>query len=206
MTVTLALVFITSMISISGFNHPDIIRKLSHYPARENANREYYRWITAGFVHADVFHLFINMFVLYFFGEFIETQFKEIHGETAGSIVFAAFYFLIIILANLPSYIKNKNDLYYHSIGASGATSGIVFSYILFRPLSMLELYFFIPIPAILFGVLYLWYSHWASNKRLDNIDHDAHFYGAVAGFLFTAFMKKELILDFFNQLSSILQ
>jgi membrane associated rhomboid family serine protease len=182
------------------------MHKLAHYPYGENRQNEFYRMVTAGFVHGDMFHLFVNMFVLYGFGEYIEAQFKAIHGQTAGMVVFAAFYVFTIILANLPTYIKNKDNPRYSSIGASGATSAIVFSFIVFSPWAILELYFFLPIPAIVFGVLYLWYSNWASRKQGDLIDHDAHFYGAIAGFLFTILMKKELIFHFFNELTSILQ
>jgi membrane associated rhomboid family serine protease len=206
MTITIFILLLTSLISILGFNNYSIIRKLSHQPVREQNNNEYYRFISSGFVHGDMFHLFVNMFVLYAFGGFVEAKFQQIHGFIPGSVIYAFFYLFMIILANMPSFVKYKDFPSYSSIGASGATSAIVFSYILFRPLSILELYFFLPIPAILFGLLYLWYSNWASKKQRDNIDHDAHFYGAVAGFLFTAFMKKELITDFFNQLTSILQ
>ena len=110
MTVTLALVLITCMISITGFNNPEVTRRLAHYPIRENRNKEIYRWITAGFVHADAFHLFVNMFVLYFFGEYIESQFKDIHGNIPGAVIYTAFYIFIILLANLPSYKKHSEN------------------------------------------------------------------------------------------------
>ncbi len=206
MSLTLFIIVITCLVSVLGFNNPDIVRKLAHYPVAEKNNKEYYRMLTAGFVHGDMFHLFVNMFVLYGFGEFVEAKFKELHGEMAGSIIYVLFYLLIVVLANIPSYVKNQNNARYSAIGASGATSGVLFSYILFSPLSWLELYFFLPIPAIVFGVIYLWYSNYASRKLNDMIDHDAHFYGAIAGFLFTALMKKELIFDFINELTSILQ
>ena len=206
MSITLIIVVLTSGISLLAFNNPDITRKLAHHPYSEHHHKEYYRLLTSGFVHADMFHLFVNMFVLYGFGEFIEYKFSQIHGEIAGPIVFISFYLLMIVLAGLPNYMTNKDNPRFMSIGASGATSAVLFSFIVFRPLDILQLYFFLPIPAIVFGVLYLWYSSYASKKMSDNIDHSAHFWGAVQGFLFTVLMKKDLIIDFFNQLTSILR
>ena len=206
LTVNLFIIILTCLISIAGFSNYGIIRSLAHSPTMETNNKQWYRLVSSGFVHGDYFHLFVNMFVLYGFGNFVEQAFRTIHGEIAGSVVYACFYIFMIILANLPTFAKHKNNFRYSSIGASGATSAVLFSYILFRPWSILELYLFIPIPAIVFGILYLWYSSYASKNLNDNIDHDAHFYGAVAGFVFTALMKKELIFHFINELTSILR
>lgn len=206
MTINMFLVGATCLISILGFNNPSIISKGAHHPYSEAHRGEWYRLLSSGFFHADVFHLFVNMFVLYGFGDFIEHQFKGIFGPLGGGIIYVVFYLALIILANLPNYSKHKDNPRYSAIGASGATSGIVFSYILFEPLSMLQLYFFFPIPAIVFGVLYLLYSSYAGKNMSDNIDHAAHFYGALAGFLLTIALKKELIIDFFYELTSILR
>ncbi len=206
MSITVIIILVTVLISAWGFNQPQVIRSFSNAPYLEVRQKQYYRLLTSGFLHGDLFHLFVNMFVLYVFGEYIEKQFSIIHGDIPGKILFVSFYLFMIVLANLPNLVKHQNNPMYSSIGASGATSAIVFSYIVFNPWSMLQLYFFIPIPAIIFGVLYLWYSSWASKKQADFIDHDAHFYGAVGGFLFTLFMKKELFFHFINELTSILQ
>jgi membrane associated rhomboid family serine protease len=90
-------------------------------------------------------------------------------------------------------------------VGASGAVSAVVFTYILFDPLGKLTL-FPIPIgiPSIIFGVLYLIYSAYMGKKNIDNIGHDAHFWGAVFGFVFTIALKPELILRLFSILSGI--
>ena len=60
---------------------------------------------------------------------------------------------------------------------------------------------YFIPIPGIVLGIGYLIYSRVMAQKNVDNIGHDAHFWGAVYGFVFPLLLKPELIRHFFNQL-----
>ena len=155
MSITIFIVLITSLISFSALNRPNMITKWAHYPYAEKRYGQWYRLLSSGFVHGSIFHLFVNMFVLWVFGEYIERRFIEINGPIAGKFIYVLFYVFMIILANLPNYAKYKDNGTYSSIGASGATSAVVFSYILFEPMSLLELYFFIPIPAIVFGILY---------------------------------------------------
>lgn len=154
-------------------------------------------------MHSDFFHLFVNMFVLWSFGSHVESEFITNKGETAGKILFFTFYLFMIVLANLPTYAKYKNNGSYMAVGASGATNAVLFSAIFFTPTNNLYLYLAIPIPMIIFGVLYLWYSHWASKKGQDNIDHEAHIYGAIAGFLFTLLLFPNQIDEFFHSLTT---
>ncbi|MBL0082650.1 MAG: rhomboid family intramembrane serine protease [Saprospiraceae bacterium] len=109
-----------------------------------------------------------------------------------------------LVLSNVPTYLKHRDNAHYRAVGASGATSAIVFSFIVFEPTAMLGLFFILPIPAVLFGILYLFYSSWAGKKNADNIDHEAHFYGAVAGFLFTIAMKPALFSLFIHKIVSV--
>jgi membrane associated rhomboid family serine protease len=203
MTITYVIIALTCIISFLSFRNRNLYDSLVHYPVSEHKNGEMYRLLSSGFVHANEFHLFVNMFVLYQFGGMVEAYFQMIHGSVAGRIIFTLFYIFMIVLANLPTYAKHKDNPSYASIGASGATSAIVFSFIVFQPTSMLGLFFIIPIPAALFGILYLWYSSYASKQGRDNIDHDAHFYGAIAGFIFTVAMKPTLITDFYYKIIS---
>jgi membrane associated rhomboid family serine protease len=143
------------------------------------------------------------MYVFSNFGPYVERRFEEIIPKI-GSIVFIIFYCLMIVAGNMPSYKKHYNNYGYRAIGASGAVAAILFSYIVFKPTSSLLLYLSIPIPAVLFGILYLWYESWAGKKQMDNIGHDAHFFGAIAGFLFTIALKPSLIVDFFNQIIEV--
>jgi membrane associated rhomboid family serine protease len=200
MNVTLLIIVITCIISLICFENRALFDQLKHHPASEARNNEWYRMVTSGFLHADYFHLGVNMYVLYGFGSFVENRFLDYYGLAFGRFIYLALYLIMIVLADIPSFIKHKNNYSYSAIGASGAVSGVLFIFILMRPWAPLELYFFIPIPAIVFGVLYLLYSSWASNNAKDNIGHDAHFYGAVAGMVLTAILLPYVLGDFLQQ------
>jgi membrane associated rhomboid family serine protease len=86
-------------------------------------------------------------------------------------------------------------------VGASGAVSAVVFTSIFFRPLDNLYIMGILPIPAIIFGVAYLVYSHYMSKMSSDNINHDAHFIGAVFGFIYPLLLDPKLFKVFLNQL-----
>jgi membrane associated rhomboid family serine protease len=199
----LIIIGITSLISIASFSNENLLGKLLHRPYLEDRNKEYFRMLTSGFIHADMFHLFINMFVLYQFGPWVEMKFIEKFGSI-GSITYVIFYILTIVLANVSTHFRHRSNYSYAALGASGATSGVLFSFIFFEPLSTLGLYMIIPVQVILFGVLYLWYSSWAAKKNMDNIGHDAHFYGAVAGFAITMILFSGEIGSFFSKLINV--
>ncbi len=201
MSVTLILVIITCVISIACFNNKNLFDQLKHYPIAESRNGQYYRWLTSGFVHGDFMHLFINMFVLHEFGRSVENYLVHHFDKTGGSILYLATYLLIIIMGDVPTYYKHKDNAYFASVGASGGVSGIIFIFILLNPWNMLGLYMIIPVPAIIFGVLYLWYSTWASKNQNSNIDHEAHFYGAVAGILIAIVSRPMIIQEFIDKL-----
>ena len=201
MSVTLILVIVTCLISIVCLNNKSLFDELKHYPIAENRNKEYYRWLTSGFVHGDFIHLFVNMFVLYEFGRTVENNMIIHFGITGGNILFLFTYLLIIIMGDVPTYYKHKENAYFASVGASGGVSGIIFIFILLHPWSLLGLFAIIPIPAILFGVLYLWYSTWASKNQNDIIDHEAHFYGAIAGLLIAIISRPTIAQEFLTKL-----
>jgi len=197
MSVTLILVIITCLISFLCFNNQKMFDQLKHYPIAEQRNGQYYRWLTSGFVHGDFMHVFINMFVLHEFGRTVEQYLVFHFGLTGGSILFLVTYLLIIVMGDIPTYYKNKENAYFASVGASGGVSGIIFIYILLNPWNMLGLFAIIPVPAIIFGVLYLWYSTWASKNQNGNIDHEAHFYGAIAGLLIAIVSRPAILNEF---------
>jgi membrane associated rhomboid family serine protease len=201
MSITLAIIILTSLISYQAFNDRGLFLKLKHYPRQESSSGEYYRMLTSGFVHANWLHLFVNMYVLWVFGEAVEYRFSIEFGEFFGRTLFLLVYLVTIILADLPTYVKHKDNPAFASVGASGAVSGIVFAFILFYPWSTLLLFFVIPMPAIVAGVLFLVYSSYASRQGQGNIDHDAHFFGAVTGFLLTLALKPSLFYQFINSL-----
>lgn len=197
MNITLLIIIITCVVSLVCFENRKLFDQLKHHPVSEAKNGEWYRMISSGFLHADYFHLGINMYVLYGFGSYVEDEYLHQYGDALGRFIFLLLYLVMIVLADLPSFIKHKNNYGYSAIGASGAVSGILFIYILMDPWAGLRLYFAIPIPAIVFGVLYLLYSSWASKNARDNIGHDAHFYGAVAGMVLTSILLPDTLGDF---------
>jgi membrane associated rhomboid family serine protease len=106
-----------------------------------------------------------------------------------------------MVIATISTVIKHKNNPQYNAIGASGAVSAVVFTYIFFSPTNSLLLMGVIPIPAIIFGVLYLIYSQYMARKSGGNVNHDAHFIGAVFGFIYPILLKPSLIYSFINQI-----
>jgi len=193
-------------VSVYAFSHNRFFYKMTLNPYLFFRNREYWRILTHGFIHADWVHLGVNMFVLFSFGLFTERYLKELaqHGYiTHPSLNFLALYLGGIFFSALPSLFRHKNNAPYNSVGASGAVSAVVFTSIFFQPRSLIYFYF-IPIPALVFGVLYLVYSQYMSKKSNQNINHDAHFAGAVFGFVFPVLMNPSLIRLFLSQIGLV--
>jgi membrane associated rhomboid family serine protease len=196
MSLTLIIIVITALISIAAFNNEELYNKLILWPRRMDNPAEYYRLLTSGFVHADWSHLFFNMFTLFFFGRAVEQAFAIINQ----SFLFIVLYLAGIVVASLPSFVKNRNNSYYRSLGASGGVAAVLFAFIYFAPWEMIYVWF-IPIPGIVAGAGYLIYSAVMSRKGGTNINHDAHFWGAIFGFFFTLLVSPDHGLLFINQL-----
>ena len=204
MVVTILIIAVSVVISLMALNNEELFAKLrfNAYDARHS--NHWYRFLTYGFVHASYVHLFINMLVLYSFGEIVEYYFK-IYFPGKASFYFILLYMGGLILSVVPAFGKFKNDVFYNAVGASGAVAAVVFSSILLYPTGRIFL-FFIPIgiPAPVFGVLYLGYEYYASKNSKDNIGHDAHFWGAVFGLVFTLALKPGLLQIFLQQIGII--
>lgn len=185
----------TVLISIVGFGQPSFFEKAMFRPFNIFHNKEYWRWVSGGFVHADYFHLAVNMITLYFFGRNLEFYFNDVF-QQLGGILFIVLYLSAIPISSMFSYYKHKNDFGYSAIGASGAVSAILFACILFDPFNTIQLYFFIEIPVWIFGILYLVYEYYMGKKQQDNIGHDAHFYGAVYGLVFTIIIYPNVVTN----------
>ena len=198
-SLTTIIIGITVLISIIGFGQPSFYEKAMFRPFNILHNKEYWRWVSGGFVHADYFHLAVNMFVLYSFGQFLESYFIA-YFQDLGKVILVVFYLLAIPVSSMYSYYKHKNDFGYAAIGASGAVAAMLFASILVQPFAELRLYFAIPIPAWLFGILYLVYEYYMGKKQQDNIGHDAHFYGAIYGLVFSIIIRSQISVEFYNQ------
>lgn len=173
-----AILVLTVVVSALGlFVSPRIIERNLLRPYYLVREKRYDTLITKGFVHADMTHLFFNMLTLYFFGPMLE--------YTIGTPKFVALYFIGLLVASLGTFFRRRRDLQYASLGASGAISALLFAFIVYYPLRVIYIFFVIPIPAFLFAVLYLAYSFWAAKNVHDNVNHDAHFDGALFGLIF---------------------
>jgi membrane associated rhomboid family serine protease len=142
------------------------------------------------------------MFTLYFFGPIIE-YFYGYHLDGSGTLLFLVLYFAGMILADIPTFLKNRNNPHYNSLGASGAVSAVVFSSIMFQPLNQIYIFGLLPLPGFILGGLYLLYSYYQGRRMADNINHDAHLYGALFGIVFTIAIWPGVVLHFIQELSN---
>ncbi|MCC4214461.1 rhomboid family intramembrane serine protease [Leeuwenhoekiella parthenopeia] len=184
--VTLIVIGINVLISMKGFNDYSFFEK---YKFNTGAVRrgEQIRILSSGFLHVSTAHLFFNMLTLYFFAPLVV--------NLLGNWEFAIIYLGSLILGNLLSYYFHKDEYHYSAVGASGAVSGILYSAILLQPDMSLYMFFIpIPIPAYIFGIGYLLYSIYGMRANNDNIGHDAHFGGAVGGYVITLLMAPILL------------
>jgi membrane associated rhomboid family serine protease len=179
MSVTGIVIALTSVISLIAFSNPRILGRFAASPYEIRAEGRWYQMVTSGFLHADFAHLIFNMLTLYFFGPTIES--------VVGGVGFLVVYLGSMIGGSLLSVLLYSRDKRYRSVGASGGVSGVVFSFVLFRPFAPLYL-FFIPIgiPAVLFAVGYLLVSFIGAKRRWGRIGHAAHLGGAITGVALT--------------------
>lgn len=182
--ITFILIAINVIVSLIGFSNADVIDKTIMWPYGIKREKQYYRFITSGFIHADFIHLLFNMFSFYYFGKAIELYFAQ-YG-LGGNISYLLLYFLGLIIADIPSYLKHQDDYNYRALGASGAVSAVIFACILFQPWGTILIYF-IPMPFIVFAFVYLGYCIYMSKKNLGHVNHDAHLWGSLFGLIFTA-------------------
>jgi membrane associated rhomboid family serine protease len=182
--------------SLLAFNNEGIYGKWMLHPYSIYRKKNVFTLITSGLIHKDWMHLIFNMLSYFFFAFMLETR--------IGHWQFGVLYVASLVLSDLPSVAKHKNDYWYHSLGASGAVSAVIFSFIVYEPMTkMMIMPLPIPIPALLFGVLYLVYCHYASKHARDNVNHDAHFFGALCGVFITAILHPEVLPQFIHQLSA---
>lgn len=196
LSITLIIVIITVIISLTAFQNQKVMNDLIFYPPAVSVNRQYYRFFTCGFIHADFMHLAFNMISLYLFGRFVEEGFNDIFGPN-GKFLYLALYLLALPVSILPTYFKNKDNYHYQSLGASGAVSAVVFAGLMIAPYVKVGLFIIPPIiPGFVFGPLYLIISAILDRKGGDNINHSAHIWGALFGVAFLIVVGK-LVADF---------
>ncbi|WP_152266630.1 rhomboid family intramembrane serine protease [Agriterribacter humi] len=187
MSITLIILILTCIISIIAFNNQKLLDDLIFYPPAVTERKQYYRFITCGFIHANVPHLAFNMYSFWIFGEYVEILFMTVFGPI-GRWYYLLMYISSLVVCLLPTYFKNKTNYHYRSLGASGAVSAVIFAFIFLNPLQGIGL-IFLPrefmIPGFIFGFLYIILSSYLDRKGGGNINHSAHIWGAVYGILF---------------------
>jgi membrane associated rhomboid family serine protease len=201
MIIVYIIIIATVIISIVAFQNRMLFEKLRFDPYGMNIHKDWHRFFSYALLHADWGHLLINLFVFYSFGNNVLYLFEYYFGGKA-ILYFILLYAGGVFVSVIPSFEKHKNNPYYTAVGASGAVSAVLFSSILMYPTGkIIFLLLPIPIPAFVFGILYLVYSWYMAKRGKDNIGHDVHFWGAIFGFVFTILLKPQLFMIFINQL-----
>lgn len=183
--VTIIIIAANVIMSFKGFGDRLFFEKYKFNVGSIKAG-EQIRMLSSGFLHADVTHLIFNMFTLFIFADAVIIQ--------LGAFNFIVIYFASLIFGNLLSLYFHKDEPWYSAIGASGAVTGILYSAILLQPSMSLYMFFIpIPIPGYVFGIGYLLYSIYGMKNRIGNVGHDAHFGGAIGGYVVTLFLMPSL-------------
>ncbi|UPG88406.1 rhomboid family intramembrane serine protease [Luteibacter aegosomaticola] len=194
MTTTILIILVTCVVSFLALQNRKLMDDLVLWPPAINRSREYYRLISYGLVHADFGHLLFNMLTLYFFGRAIE----EFYTSIMGPLGFVTFYIGGLLFSILPTYVKNRKNAGYTSLGASGAVSGVLFAFALFAPWRRI-LVIIVPMPVILYAILFVVYSIYMDRRGGDNVNHGAHLWGAAYGVIFTIALRPEILPYFLS-------
>ncbi len=196
MIVTLLLIAATCVVSYAAFKRQALWQRLVLWPPAVVKRHEYWRLWTSGFVHADMTHLLFNMITLFFFGRLMELFFVP----RIGMAGYVLFYLGGLLVSALPSCLRHRDDVRYVSLGASGAVSAVLFGFILLQPWALIFV-FFVPLPALLYAVLYVGYSFYMDRRGGDHINHSAHLWGAAYGVLVTLLVEPRVVDLFREQL-----
>ena len=191
--ITYVILGLTCLTSYKAFEDPQLKQNLLFNAYAIKHRNEVYRLFSHSLIHADWMHLIFNSIVLYSFGQSVELEFVNHFGLLKGRVNYFLLYVGAIVVSSLYSYIKHQDNMYYNSLGASGATSAVLYSSIIIFPLH--EIYF---LPGWQVGILYLMYSHYMAKKGADNIGHDAHISGALFGLGLTIFYNPDYFFNFF--------
>lgn len=196
MPITLVIIAITCIVSFMAFQNTRLMNDLILWPPAIARKHEYHRLVTYGVVHADFGHLLFNMFTLFFFGRAVEGFFTA----QLGTLGFVLFYIGGLVVSILPTYLKNRDNPNYRSLGASGGVSAVLFAYILFAPWSQI-IVLVVPMPAIVYAMLYTGYSIYMDRRGHGNVNHSAHLWGAAYGVAFTLLVNPQVLSYFLDAL-----
>jgi membrane associated rhomboid family serine protease len=200
--ITYIIIAITVFTSITAMDNDTLKNKLMFNAYMINSRKEWYRFFSSGIIHADWMHLGFNMFSLFMFGKTVESYYGQLF-DAKGILFFLLLYIGGLVMSSLYSYEKHKHDIYYNALGASGAVSAVIFAFIIMAPTAKLGFMFIpVPIPAYLFGAIFLGIEYYLGKRGQDNIGHDAHLWGAIYGIVLTLILKPSLGASFIDQIT----
>ncbi len=205
----LLLLGLTVAVSAYAWSNHEVMNNWILDPYQMNRRGgQWYRFVTSGFLHADWGHLIFNMITFFSFGGLALSAFSGVLGEGPGLGAFLLLYLGGIVVSDLPTYFRHRYDPGYRSLGASGGVASVLFAAILFQPTGSIGMMFLpgLRIPGFIWGVLYLMYSYYMGRRRGDNINHDAHLYGALYGVLLTAALVPGVVPYFIQQVAGYLR
>ncbi|MBB6461354.1 rhomboid family intramembrane serine protease [Flammeovirga kamogawensis] len=204
MNLTIILIAINVGISYYAWQNPNILDKLMMQPYMVQKKNEWYRFITSAFVHGSWMHLLFNMFTLYFFGRNIEMWFLYLLKDPIlASVAYFSLFIIGAIVADIPTYLKQRNNINYRSLGASGGVSSIIFASIIYSPVNDICLYGILCFPGFIWGAIYLIYTQYQTKNLDSNINHSAHLYGAIFGIVYAIAIEPSAFSNFVNQVLS---
>ncbi|AEA45460.1 rhomboid family intramembrane serine protease [Fluviicola taffensis] len=199
---TYILLGIMIVMSLTAFNNRDFMEKYLFSPYLVKHERESYRFITHAFLHGDFGHLLFNGITVFFFGTAFESKLIEFYGLRIGEVVFWGFVIISMFASSSVSYFRHKDNPNYRSLGLSGVASAILFAMIMLEPEMKIGFMFIpVPIPAWVFGPIYLAFEIYSDRNRKTNIAHDAHISGAIFGIIFILITNIEQVISAFQNL-----
>jgi membrane associated rhomboid family serine protease len=202
LSVLLILIVITVIVSMSAFNDNQLKDKLLYSPYSCKHDSDYFSMFGHMFIHSDTMHLLFNMMSLFFLGSVLEDELMFTYGNVRGEAHFLVIYIVGGLFATLIPYIRHQDNPSYRSLGASGAVSAVIFAAILWNPQMELMIMFLpIPIPAYIFGPLYIAFEYWADRRGGTGIAHDAHIGGAIFGVLYVLIINIDKGKEFLSAL-----
>jgi len=137
--------------------------------------------VTAAFSHNEIWHVAINLFVLWSFGTVLERLW--------GTRTFVIFYLVAAVVASIShcvvsSILMGNGNI--PALGASGAVSGLLLAYALHFPRHKILIFGVIPVPALAGVLAFVGIDLWGLLAQSRGgglpIGHGAHLGGALAG------------------------
>jgi membrane associated rhomboid family serine protease len=198
---TPTLVLVNVAFSILAFYQTQIMARYQFNPYQIRHRNQWYRFLTHAFLHADWMHLIINMLVLWSFGSNTELMLHAAFPEWGG-VAYLGLYFGAIIASSISTFRKHQDDHWYNAVGASGAVSAVLFAHVVFAPMATIYLYGIIPLPSVVWALLYVGYSIWSNQNHNDNINHEAHLWGGAYGMLYILLLLPQTAAAFIEQIT----